>query len=220
MHSDTTWMTAPPDVNTTPGSPLTVVACISQSRRFLLNTPARNRATRSRPRITTRAADTLPPPSEWTSTSSVSISSTAFTSPARQAATNRSASPSARAGAAWNRRSPSSPSRRRARLTICRTWPRTCPPPRRSRRTRSRTPSAAGTPPARPASAAPGAAGTPASATRPGRCRHARSRVSTGSGTHGPTYSRRRRARSRSMHRRVVVRIRNPSGEDTPPAVW
>src|SRR5262245_61515625 len=31
-RSDTTWVTAPPLVNTTPGSPFTVVVCISQSR--------------------------------------------------------------------------------------------------------------------------------------------------------------------------------------------
>ena len=35
MRSDTTWMTAPPLVNTTPGSPFTVVVCISQSRAAL-----------------------------------------------------------------------------------------------------------------------------------------------------------------------------------------
>jgi hypothetical protein len=62
-------MTAPPLVNTTPGSPFTVVACISQSLRFLLNTPARNRAARSRPVMTVRAAETFPPPSARTSTS-------------------------------------------------------------------------------------------------------------------------------------------------------
>jgi hypothetical protein len=39
-------MTARPLVNTTPGAPFTFVVCISQSRRFLLNTPARNRAAR------------------------------------------------------------------------------------------------------------------------------------------------------------------------------
>src|SRR5262245_44754852 len=44
MRSDTTWRMAPPLVNTTPGSPFIVVVCIAQSRRFVLNTPARNRA--------------------------------------------------------------------------------------------------------------------------------------------------------------------------------
>jgi hypothetical protein len=43
MHRDATGTTAPLEVNTTPGSPFTVTACISQSPRFLLNTPARNR---------------------------------------------------------------------------------------------------------------------------------------------------------------------------------
>jgi hypothetical protein len=46
VRGDTTSMTAPPLVNTTPGSPFTVVVCVSQSRRFLRNTPARNRAAR------------------------------------------------------------------------------------------------------------------------------------------------------------------------------
>src|SRR5262249_17885106 len=87
MHRATPWMAAPPAVNTTPGAPFTVTACISRAPYFLLNTPARNRAARSRPRTTTRAAPTLPPPSEWTSASSVNIRSTAFTSPARHAAT-------------------------------------------------------------------------------------------------------------------------------------
>jgi hypothetical protein len=35
MRSDTTWMTAPPPVNTIPGSPFTVVVWISQSRATL-----------------------------------------------------------------------------------------------------------------------------------------------------------------------------------------
>src|SRR5262249_38613258 len=41
-----------------------------------------------------------------------------------------------------------------------------------------------------------------------------------GRGPRGPGAPRRLRARSRSMQRRVVVRTRNPSGEDTPPASW
>ena len=92
------------------------------------------------------------------------------------------------------------------------------PPPGRSRRTRSRTPRAAGTPPARPGSAAPAAPGRPATASprsRPARRGRARGRSAAARAARGRcrTHGCTRADRRWSIARRVTTVDRNASGD-------